>query len=76
MFIFSFLSSTNLLVKVLRFQYSLDGRHYGEQNQYFLFPNFGFGSSQARTQDFLTGGYKVLKSPSQPNAARGSGGAL
>ena len=31
---------------------------------------------QARTQDFLTGGYKVLKSPSQLNAARGSGGAL
>ena len=29
---------------------------------------------QARTQDFLTGGgYKVLKSPSQPNAARGLG---
>ena len=25
---------------------------------------------------FLDGGYKVLKSPSQPNAARGSGGAL
>ena len=33
------------------------------------------GGLQARTQDFLTGGYKVLKSPSQPNAARGSGGA-
>ena len=31
---------------------------------------------QARTQDFLTGGggvYKVLKSPSQPNTARGYG---
>ena len=25
---------------------------------------------------FLDGGYKVFKSPSQPNAARGSGGAL
>ena len=34
------------------------------------------GEVQARTQDFLTGGYKVFKSPSQPNAARGSGGAL
>ena len=41
--------------------------------------NWIFSCCQARTQDFLTGGgggYKVLKSPSQPNAARGSGGAL